>query len=82
MKKIDMIVKSRHFYTAESDGTCYQNGAVMLVDRDKILGFFDADKGEILSKAAKHPERIGERASGEFFEIHGTNAVYMEEGKL
>lgn len=59
MKKIDMIVKPKDFYTTDN-----------------------VDKGEILSKAAKHPGRIGERTSKEFFEIHGTNAVYTEEGKL
>ena len=44
MKKIDMIVKSKHFYTMEGEGVGYKTGVVMLVDGGKILGFFDSEK--------------------------------------
>lgn len=44
MKKIDMIVKAKHFYTMEGDGVGYKTGVVMLVDGGKILGFFDSEK--------------------------------------
>ena len=54
------------------------NGKVIMKHQKMV----NVDEDEILSKVAKYPDGIGERASKEFFEIHGTNAVYMEEGKL
>ena len=44
MKKIDMIVKSEHFYTMEGEGVGYKTGVDMLVDGGKILGFVDSKK--------------------------------------
>lgn len=54
------------------------NGRIIMRDQ-KILTI---DEREYLSKINDYPEGIGNRASKEFFEIHGTNAQFMEEGKL
>ena len=40
------------------------------------------DENESLEKIKKYPAEIGKRAAKEFFEIHGTNAMFMEEDKL
>ena len=54
------------------------NGRIIMRDQ-KILTI---DEKEYLSKINDYSEGIGSRASKEFFEIHGTNAQFMEEGKL
>ena len=40
------------------------------------------DERESYDRIKKHPDAIGEAASREFYEIHGTNAVFMEEDRL
>ncbi len=40
------------------------------------------DEEECLEEVRKYPDIIGQKASREFFEIHGTNAIFMEEDKL
>ncbi len=54
------------------------NGRVIMRDQ-KILTI---DEEASIEKIQKCPEEIGERASEEFFRIHGTNARFMEMGKL
>ena len=54
------------------------NGRVIMKDQ-KILTI---DENESLEKIKKYPAEIGKRAAKEFFEIHGTNAMFMEEDKL
>lgn len=54
------------------------NGRVIMKDQ-KILTI---DENESLEKIKKYPAEIGKRAAKEFFEIHGTNAIFMEEDKL
>ena len=54
------------------------NGRVIMKDQ-KILTI---DENESLEKIKKYPDEIGKRAAKEFFEIHGTNAMFMEEDKL
>ena len=67
-------------YSARGDEVClsavegeiiYQDGKFMNVDEDEIIG-----------EVGVYPDSIGKRASGEFFSINGTNAVFMKEGKL
>lgn len=54
------------------------NGRIIMKHQKMV----NVDEEEILNKVKKYPEDIGKRAATEFFEIHGTNAVFMEEGKL
>lgn len=54
------------------------NGKVIMKNQ-KILTI---DEEESYCKIQKHTESIGKRAADEFFEIHGTNAIFMEEDKL
>ncbi len=54
------------------------NGKVIMRDQ-KILTI---DEDVSLKRIQQYPELIGNRASKEFFEIHGTNAQFMEEDKL
>ena len=54
------------------------NGKVIMKDR-KILTIDETDS---IERIKKYPEGIGKRAAKEFFEIHGTNAVFMEENRL
>ena len=54
------------------------NGKVIMRDQ-KVLA---VDEQQLIADAGKYAEGIGQRAAKEFLEIHGTNAVYMEEGKL
>ena len=54
------------------------NGKVIMRDR-KILTI---DENDSIERIKKYPDGIGKRAAKEFFEIHGTNAVFMEENRL
>ena len=54
------------------------NGQVIMKDQ-KLL---KVDEQELIADANKYPAILGEKAAPEFFEIHGTNAQFMEEGKL
>ena len=49
----------------------------------ELLGYGNEyDEDEIINDVSRYPESIGERASKEFFEINGTNAIFMKEEKL
>jgi len=67
-------------YSARGDEVCLAavDGRVLYRD-GKIL---TVDEEEIRERAQRWPDVIGKRASPEFAAIHGTNAVFMEEGKL
>lgn len=54
------------------------NGRVIMRDQ-RILAI---DEAEYLSALQSCPEKLGKRAAQEFYKIHGTSAVFMEEGKL
>jgi 5-methylthioadenosine/S-adenosylhomocysteine deaminase len=54
------------------------DGKVIMRDQKMV----NIDEDESIARIQEHPGSIGERAAKEFFEIHGINAVYMEEGKL
>lgn len=54
------------------------NGRVIMRDQ-KILTL---DEKEYMKEVQSYSKGIGERASKEFFEINGTNASFMKEGKL
>lgn len=43
MKKVDMIVKSPHFYTMEGGGVGYKTGIAMVVDAGKIIDMANAE---------------------------------------
>ena len=44
--------------------------------------FLTIDEDACIRNIQKYPHEIGVRASKEFFDIHGTNARFMEEEKL
>lgn len=54
------------------------NGNVIMKD-GKIKGI---DEESYIKAVENYPSEIGERAAAEFFEINGTNACFMKEGKL
>lgn len=54
------------------------NGRVIMKDQ-RILTI---DEDACIRNIQKYPHEIGVRASKEFFDIHGTNARFMEEEKL
>lgn len=54
------------------------NGRIIMRDQ-KILTI---DERESIEKIKTCPEELGKNAAEEFFKIHGTNAVFMEEDKL
>lgn len=54
------------------------NGRVIMKDQKLLL----VDEDECKAEANKYVREIGERAAKEFFEIHGTNAVFMENDQL
>ena len=54
------------------------NGRIIMKDQKMLT----IDEQEYLQEIQKYPAGIGERASQEFFEIHGTNARFMEEDRL
>lgn len=54
------------------------NGRVIMKNQ-KIVTI---EEGDYLKAISMYPEDIGKRAAKEFFEIYGTNAKFMEEGKL
>lgn len=59
--------------------------ALAAVDGEVIMrdGIFTrVDQQEYLSAIPQYPDGIGQRAAKEFFEIDGTNARFMREGKL
>ena len=67
-------------YSARGDEVVLSVVDGKVIYRDgKILTI---DEGEILNSISQYPDDIGKRASKEFFEINGTNAVFMKEGKL
>lgn len=51
-----------------------------IIMRDGV--FTKVDQQEYLSAIPKYPDDIGQRAAKEFFEIDGTNAHFMRDGKL
>lgn len=51
----------------------------VLVQNGEIL---TVDEREIVAEAQSFTDEIGNASSQEFWEIHGTNAVFMEENKL
>ena len=51
-----------------------------IIMRDGI--FTKVDQQEYLSAIPQYPDEIGHRAAEEFFQIDGTNARFMREGKL
>lgn len=51
-----------------------------VIMKDRVL--LNVDECASIENVKKYPERIGKEASKEFFEINGTNARFMEEGKL
>lgn len=53
-------------------------GEVIMRDQ-KLL---NVDEQQLIEEVKKYPEEVGKRAAKEFFEIHGTNAQFMEEDKL
>ena len=53
-------------------------GKVIMRDQ-KLL---NVDEQQLIEEVKKDPEEVGKRAAKEFFEIHGTNAQFMEEDKL
>lgn len=53
-------------------------GKVIMRDQ-KLL---NVDEQQLIEEVKKYPEAVGKRAAKEFFEIHGTNAQFMEEDKL
>lgn len=67
-------------YSARGQEVCLSvvNGRVIMRDQKVLL----VDEQEIIEKVKKYPDDIGKRASREFFEINGTNAQFMKEGKL
>lgn len=59
--------------------------ALAAVDGEVIMRdgvFTKVDQQEYLSAIPQYPDKIGQRAAAEFFEINGTNAQFMREGKL
>ena len=54
--------------------------AVKVIMRDQKL--LNVDEQQLIEEVKKYPEEVGKRAAKEFFEIHGTNAQFMEEDKL
>ena len=44
--------------------------------------FVNVDLEEYIKAIPQYPDAIGQRAAKEFFEINGTNAQFMREGKL
>lgn len=62
-----------------------QEVALSVVDGNVIMRdqkLVNINEEEYLEAVKKYPEEIGKRAAKEFFEIHGTNARFMEEDKL
>lgn len=51
----------------------------ILVEHKKPLTF---DPEEIFAAVQAYADQIGEKAAPEFWRIHGSNAAYMEQGKL
>ena len=54
------------------------NGRIIMKDQKMLT----IDEQEYLQEIQTYPAGIGERAAQEFFEIHGTNARFMEEDRL
>ena len=54
------------------------NGKIIMKDQ-KVLA---VDEAELIADVAQYPPVLGQNAAKEFFDIHGTKAVYMEEDKL
>ena len=53
-------------------------GKVIMKDQRLV----NIDEKESIAGIRKYPEKIGERAAKEFFQINGINAMYMKENKL
>ena len=59
--------------------------SLVAVDGEVIMRdgkFTKVDAQEYLDAIPQYPDEIGKRAAKEFFEINGTNAYFMREGKL
>ncbi len=59
--------------------------SLVAVDGEVIMRdgkFTKVDTQEYLDAIPQYPDEIGKRAAKEFFEINGTNAYFMREGKL
>ncbi|MCR3955186.1 MAG: amidohydrolase family protein [Gudongella sp.] len=67
-------------YSARGDEVCLSAVEGEIIYRDGK--FMNVDEDEIIGEVGVYPDSIGKRASGEFFSINGTNAVFMKEGKL
>ncbi|MDO4313140.1 MAG: amidohydrolase family protein [Eubacteriales bacterium] len=67
-------------YSARGDEVVLSvvNGKIIMKDRKLV----NIDEMEYLLQMNDYPESIGKRAEKEFFEINGTNAQFMREGKL
>lgn len=67
-------------YSARGCEVCLSvvNGEVIMKDQ-KLTKI---DEREYIDEIKKFPDGIGKRAAKEFFEINGTNAAFMREGKL
>ena len=67
-------------YSARGDEVVLSVVEGKVIYRDgKILTI---NENEIIESLSKYTDGIGERASKEFYEINGTNAQFMREGKL
>ncbi len=54
------------------------NGKIIM--KDRVL--LNINENDSLEKIKLYPERIGNAAAKEFYDINGTNAQFMQEGKL
>ena len=67
-------------YSARGHEICLSVVHGQVIMRDQKLT--KIDEQELIEKIKECPAEIGARASEEFFRINGTNAKFMEEGKL
>ena len=67
-------------YSARGQEVALSVVAGEVIMRDQKL--VKIEEEEYYEAARKWPKEIGEKAAAEFFDIHGTNAVFMEEDKL
>ena len=67
-------------YSARGSEVCLSvvHGRVIMRDQKLI----NVDEKELVENMKKYPPSIGKRAAEEFFDVHGTNCRFMEEGKL
>lgn len=67
-------------YSARGNEVVLSVVAGKVIMKDQKLVHIDEE--EIKDEVEKLPENVGKRAEKEFFEINGTNAQFMREGKL